>query len=565
MNAQVILKPIENKGAFEDAVKPGALYYACAQNANSLMNYFSQNDAPFQPDLTQQSRDGVCHIWYTPTIPDFRAHAESDPIDELVFTLDARSYLVPTETRLGGSLDIAKAAASRPFGPRVVRLQTKAELEPARRHHAVARHFGAQSTRVVLHHQPMEQPSAWTQDYIKSGAASNRSAVLIPRHSYEGDPANGPKLDPLLDSMEQPLWIRSHLSWDGGDLLLARDPGDLSKLVLYFGDAAKRYWGNGLSVEEYGYVLMREFGADESVYVGEIASHVDYALNFLPDGKTAVLAAPVTANFHLSRSALALLIKNHGQLPVLAELQRLHAAPDDQVLASRQAITASLKDALAAHPQWPRPLDVNTLREAERYAERYCPHDHTQCSTTQGLKALLERDPDLASRWTAAASRVVADSMLPNALLGIIASQIAEPDQARLALLSRLKAVLEGRGFRVVHGPVIGGGRISLVPWAGISYVNFLALGPELLTPMLGLGDPEMQLLQRFQEALSPAHRVVAIYARAVLVRNGGIHCVAGIRRSGWENGDWPAQLSEGLPRWRLTLPLRLSPRAAEE
>ncbi|MCU0229421.1 MAG: agmatine deiminase family protein [Bryobacterales bacterium] len=515
--------------------------------------------------MVKRERGRNCHVWYQPTIPEFQAHAESDPIDELVFTVDSRSFFIPAGGGSGSSLDIAKAAASRPFRSRVLRLQTKLELDASAQRDAVAHHFGAQGQRVVLQGHPLQQPSAWTQDFLKSGSAGNQNVVLIPRHTFEGDPENGPKLDPLLDSMQRPRWIRSRLSWDGGDLMLARDPGKPSQLTLYFGDAAKLYWGDALSTEEYGYVLMREFGADAAVYAGEIASHVDYALNFLPDGKTAVIASPVTGNFNLSRQALAILIQNHGNLPVLTELKRLHAAPDNIVAAAREDIISLLQQALDVHQEWPRPLDTKALSEAAAYASRHCPDDYSQCTNTAGLKKLLATDPALAKRWAAAATAAVADEPLPKALLGIVASQIAQTDLSRMQRLAKLKLGLAERGFRIAEAPLIGEGRVSQVAWAGISYVNFLGLGNELLTPIFGLGEPEVELLRRFQRTLPEGYRVVAVFAREVLTKNGGVHCVLGVRRSGWENGDWPSVISQGKPRLRWVPPLRLSSKSAEE
>ncbi len=564
-HSTVTLKPIQQDNAYSDSAAPDSIQYACSKDLQILISYFEAQNAIFQETLFRKQRNSVCHVWYQPSVMDYRAHAESDPIDEIVFTVDSRTFFMPPEYSLGNSLDIAKAVASRPYKSRVLRLRTKLELGQAAQKSAVLSHFGTESARVVVEGQPISDASVWTQDFMKSGTAGSQNVVLIPRHSFEGDQANGPKLDPLLTSMERPRWIRSKLSWDGGDLMLARDPNQLSKLILFYGDAAKNYWGSGLSTEEYGYVLMREFGADEAVYAGDIASHLDYALNFLPDGQTAVIAAPVTGKFALSRKALAMLTENHGNLPVLQELQRLHAAPDAMVLAAREPIRELLEEAIAAYPDWPRPIDLKALEDVSRYVSRFCPDDHTECTGTEGMEALLARDSSLARRWVTAASAALAGEHLPKALLGIVASQIAQPDQTRAQRLTKLKQTLLTRGFGVVDAPVIGGGRISQVRWAGISYVNFVALGQELLTPVFGLGEPELELLKRFQRGLPGANRVVAVYARAALSQNGGVHCVLGTRRSGWENGDWPSVISQGLPRWRITLPLRLPPSVTEE
>ncbi|MCW5963579.1 MAG: agmatine deiminase family protein [Bryobacterales bacterium] len=496
-------------------------------------------------------------------MPGFRAHAESDPVGELVVTVDPRTFFVQPTTPIGNSLDIAREIAMHDPTPRTLRLQTNLELNERWQSEAVSKHFGLTEYEVHLYGHQTTKTSVWTQDFMKSGSAMQRNIVLIPRHSFEGDAANGPLLDPLLNTMEADDWVRSQLSWDGGDLMFEYDPMDPSKLIMFHGDAAKPYWAGDLTREEYAYILMREFGADEAVYAGEIASHVDYALNFLEDGETAVVAEPVLGNFDLSRQALELLIANHGPLPLLVELKRLHAMPDNMLAEQRDKVLQLIDDALASTAQWPRAIDVAVLRDAEKYASEHCPEDYQQCTSSEGLERLLLHEPELARRWITAATEAPAGEALPGALLGLVASQISSPDLERAERLLQLQIKLKDRGFRVVAAPVIGGGRNSAVRWAGISSTNFLVIGQKLFVPTFGLGKYELRLLQQLQDRLPRPYRVVPVFARAVLAKNGGVHCAVGTRRLGWESGVLPAVITR-KQQWYSIPPTSLAVPAEE-
>jgi len=529
----ITLQSIKTSSSFPEAIEEKVLQYACAEDEKAISFYFSMEGILFQNRLLRRMGGKTCHILYHPSVAGFRAHAESDPVDGLMFTFESRGFLGQNNPGLGDNLDMAKAifgAAPRPLS---VEVRTRFEVSPLARSAAVGYHFPDPRHRIQLANNPASRENTWAQDYVKSGSTGDKQISLITRRSFEGEAANGARFAPLLDAIESSRAVRSKLSWDGGDLLFIRNPRDTSKLIVIYGDVAKEYWGKHVSAAEYEYVLMTEFGADAALHAGAIAGHVDYAVNFLPDGKTALLAKPETGNFELSDAAISLLIKEHGELVPLRHLRSLHA--DHQRLrlqADRKNEALQLLAQMAEEYQkWPRALDVETLNRARAYANQYCPDNFEECTSSAGLDALLRRDPALARAWVTAAASIWMGEVVPKALIGIVASQLAEPNPGVVSRLAALREKLEGLGFRVVESPLIAGNPESLVQWAGISYTNFLALEDRVFMPRFGLGAAENEMFARIQQQLPKPYQIVPVYARYALASNGGVHCISGVVR----------------------------------
>jgi agmatine/peptidylarginine deiminase len=115
-------------------------------------------------------------------------------------------------------------------------------------------------------------------------------------------------------------------------------------------------------------------------------------------------------------------------------------------------------------------------------------------------------------------------------LLSVVESQLARrpPGLDRIDAAAR---TLEEMGFRVVRVPRFGGDRSLKVPWSGISYVNSLLVDRTLFVPRFGLGDAEETILEELDAALPPQYEVVPVYARHMLLFNGGVHCAVAIVR----------------------------------
>lgn len=530
--AAIVFEAVSHSKEFPGAAAPGALQYACSKNTAVLEGFFREQSVPFNPDLTRKKKGFICHIFYRPTVPGFRAHAESDPVTGVVFGVESRSFLARRSHDIGDSLDVAKTIvrlSSSSIGA-VVNTRTEA---PGRLSRAAARHhFASDARRVRILPTLAGQENVWAQDYVKSGESGGQEWVLLPRMAFESSPENGPLFSPLLDALEQSRWVRSQLSWEGGDLLVARHPQKPGRSILFYGDAAQPYWAKTLSAGEYAHVLKTEFGADEAVHAGDIATHADYVLNFLPDGQTVLLARPMHGNFALSREALGLLIRTHGNVPVLQEIRLHHDTGHPTAGDQREQLLQLLEQAAREHLEWPRPVDMGTWERAEAYARQHCDGDLASCLTGPRLERMLTNDAQLASDWVSAVSDLRLHDVSSNALIGIVASQAALPEGTIERRLNHLKQRLQELGFRVVETPSIAGTPGAMVRWAGISYTNFVAVENKIFMPVFGLGPAEDQIVADIQSQLPTPYRIVPVYARHVLASNGGIHCVAGILRS---------------------------------
>ena len=92
-------------------------------------------------------------------------------------------------------------------------------------------------------------------------------------------------------------------------------------------------------------------------------------------------------------------------------------------------------------------------------------------------------------------------------------------------------AELEGLGFQVVEVPAY---RVNLRKeraWPGISYVNALVIDEQVFVPRFGLGEAEDGIFRLVQARLPPGYTIVPVDAQRVRIRNGGLHCLAGLVR----------------------------------
>jgi|GEM_PF-970592 len=553
-NFQVRLEPIKIPKEFAKATVPGALQYACSPKTEELRAFFEFNRTPFDPKLVHRNTQTTyCHIFYRPTVPGFRAHSEADPVQGVVFGVESRSYLAQRNRKVGDSLDIAKAMAHLTPTALEMVLNTRVDVSEHWLYEAERHHFEASEHAVETVPNPAARENFWAQDYVKSGAITGESVVLLPRMAYEGSPENGAVFEPLLDTLQQTHWVRSKLSWDGGDLLVSRDPHNPNRHVLFYGDAARPYWAKSLNDSEYAHVLKIEFGADSAVDVGGIATHADYALNFLPDSATALVSRPVYESYPLSNYALQVLLEIHGNVPALLEIAAFYGEGALPKIEDRRQLMDLIKKALDDSVEWPRMMDVVVIRRAQLYADKYCDGDLPRCLMSNHLEELMERDPELARAWVEVASDLKAQERSSSAMLGLLASQLAEPDRKVDRRVEELINDLQGLGFHVVEVPRIGGLSGTLTKWAGISYTNFVTIHQSVFMPVFGLGPFEREVIAGIQDRLPKPYRVIPIYAREALASNGGIHCVTGLLRSNQpdiapaSNGA-PSEDTESLP-----------------
>lgn len=534
--------------AFSAAVAPDALRYACADSQESLAAFFLSESLPFSEQLVTKQKDRFCHLHYEPTIRGFRAHTESDPVRGLVFAVDWRGFQGQRSLRVGDSLDIAKAVLNRITRPLEVSLRSNPGLSSVWRQRALDFHFPATPHNIELRENPAERENVWAQDYLKSGDLMGNPVVLITRNSYEGKAMYGPLYSPLLSSFESRGWIRSKLSWDGGDLQFGQDPKDPSKTILFYGDAARPYWAKTLSPKEYEWVLLREFGADRAVDLSGLAAHIDYFVAFLPDGKTALVSRRVRQNMAMSRAAIQLLQERFGPVPVLKELSEIYEASPSIEGATKDRVLRLLERMRNESSDWQPYVDAEFFRKIEAYWAKHCAEDSSACTSGPGFVRMLETEPELLKDWLGAATVVRMGAFLPRSMLALLYSQIEETGQHRARRVDAKIRELQELGFHIIEVPQFHGDVEAKVPWSGISYVNSTIVDDTIFIPAFGLGEAEEAIFNRLQAQLPSPYRLVPVIAQEVLLVNGGTHCVAGFLRSSRSSGitqsSVPGQLS---------------------
>jgi hypothetical protein len=521
--------------AFPDAVEPGALRWTCAPNAEQLRRTFEARRTPFDPALASRRGRGVCHIDYTPTIAGFRAHPDDLPARDLFINVDSLALVARRTTAFGDALDISARIVEELERPVSIVLSMERRLSTQWYTLGAAQQYGNRTALVTW--RTGSTPNLlnpWTQDFLKSGVALRRTQVLVPRNLFEGRADDGALFAPFLDSFQRDDgFVRSRLSWEGGDIQFVRHPRDRSKLVLVHGQSAKQYWGQALTDAEYAWVLRREFGADLSIDVSGIVPHVDYFVAFVPADGIVLVSEPVTGNRELAIAASRLLAGHFGDAVPSSVRDLARALDDTGPLDAQRRTISRLVDAARREAEggWPTAVVADLYERVQAYVDNHCRHDPAACFNDAGVDRLLQDDPELFRDWITESRRTRSDELFTRRLLDIVESQVVAPSPDLLARSKEKVAELEALGFRIVRVPRFGSDQNGSTQWAGVSYVNSLLLDDVLFVPTFGLGAVEERMLEALQAALPPRYRVVPTYARHMLLHNGGVHCTVAIIR----------------------------------
>jgi hypothetical protein len=517
---------------FSGAISPNSIQMACSSRPDVLMAHFRSNRLPFDAQIVRRIDNLNCHILYEPSIHGFRAHAESQAIRGVFVDIPHMRLLARPGVPLGDSLDIAKALLARAPNTLDVSLGVAASVPRPLVNRSLQAHFPNTRHRIHLRPNPDVQVNSWSQDFIKSGEVREATRLLTPRRIFEGDKANGEQFKALLDALASKRTGRSRISWEGGDLMFVRSPRDPQRLLLFYGDAARPYWADNLSEEEYAYVLRVEFGADEAIYFGNVAPHVDYVVSFLPEQQTALLAQPVTGNLQLAQSAVKMLaLTFSAPVPtIVRELETALTGPE-----SLQLNAARIRDLLAQgrleSSGWAMPVDGAAYDRVEAHMKAVCPQDGLACVAPSQLPSLVANHPDLLADWVQMAAVLRAGQSLPVAMFSVIEDQLPGQTAEKERRLRQKAEILERLGFRVIRVPWIGGEMTGSQLWAGVSYANLILIEHTLFIPVFGFGEPEQKLVEEIEPKLPAGYRVVPVLARSALLQNGGVHCVVGLVR----------------------------------
>lgn len=524
--------PVEPVPGFQDAVAKDALRYLCSPDLEQLREYFTEKKLPFVSTLVSRKQKRYCHIYYEPSIPDFRAYTESNRVQGLVFTVDSRGFLAQREVNLGDSLDVAKSILDVIERPLDIVVQSKAEVSEKWQDSALAGLLPNRPHTIRLRDNPTGRPNVWAQDYIKSGDVSGKPHTLVTWKSYEGKGRYGEAFNAMLDSLQSEGWHRSKLSWDGGDLQFGVNPRVPGRTILFYGNSARLYWGQSLKPEEYEYVLKLEFGADDAIDLSGLATHIDYFVSILPDAKTLMVSREMRGNLELCQAAVELLISRFGPSPLLDQLKENFATEAGAFGSGKPQTLNLLAEARKTHPSWDPLVKVDVFERLSAYWNQHCQGDDAECTSGEGFERMLERDHALAKDWVAEATLLKSASRFAASMIGLLSGQLESDENARERLAESKIRELRKRGFEIVEVPEIPGDASKDIRWAGISYVNSAIIDNYIFVPEFALGVTENQILEKLQRDLPAPFEVIPVFARNTLALNGGVHCVVGFRRS---------------------------------
>jgi len=525
----VAFAPVPPSTPWADAVEPGAVRLACASSDAELKALFESEGLPFRPGLLRRGPVRVCHVFYQPTVPGFRAAPDDDPVSRVYFDTDPVLYLAAGARNRGEPVGVMREILRRIPRPLDVSILIHRVHDPGAYDRATQRNFGNVPHRVTLLDRGVDRTFWWVQDWVKAGASGRGPTILVPRRVFEGKPETGEEFAPLLDRFaRQDGVVRSRLSWEGGDLQFTRDPRDPRRLVLFYGGSAKPYWGETLTPDEFAYVLSVEFGADRALDLGGLATHVDYFVSFLPRAGTALVGAPISGDLAVARAALgALLARIAGRKPeVLVELRdRLSRSKPDPDRA-RQLVGRARRE----QADWRLAVDPTLPERMRSLVARVCPGG-ADCLSPANQLRLIEADRETFEAWVYATQSARDEPGVIAAHLDLVEGQLEPvPEAVRRRALEKV-GELEAMGFRVVRVPAF---RVDLSgprAWPGISYVNALVVDQQVFVPRFGLGEVEDRLLHDVAGQLPAGYSVVPVDAQQVLIRNGGLHCLAGLVR----------------------------------
>jgi len=530
----VTFAPVPEVEGFPDATAAGAIQYACGTE-EALASLYVEKGLRFNPALLRPlGEHPACHVYYEPTLPGFQISTEQQSVDELYVSLDSLS-IVASRQAIGDSASIAGDVLARLTRKPRVTIGVSGGFGPAISSSAARAHFPGLGPLMTLRPSELVVPHLWGQDHLKSGELGGQVRLLVTRRLFEGRSSDGEVFRPLLDGLTGERYVRSKLSWEGGDLMAIALPGlRPARTMLVHGLAAARYWGASLDRREYAWVLRTEFGADSSIDVGGLAPHADYVVSFLPNTSIAIVAQPRFKDPALVGAAAGLLEELLGEVELKETRELLTWIRDrgDELFDDTETFREKL--ALARSEQFEPAPSPALEAELDAYLGRHCPEDPESCFLGVGKLTMLQEDPDLLRRSLdyAASGKMAAEYFprLLNLMEGQIPGAVGKDPSDFDAVAGRLASL----GFRVERLPMFLAKPAAEGedPWPGVSYVNMLAVDHQVALPALGLGDVETAIAQGLAESLGSPFEVSLVDAKSALASNGGVHCVFGVIRT---------------------------------
>ncbi|MDX2268208.1 MAG: agmatine deiminase family protein [Bryobacter sp.] len=497
-----------------------------------LKKYFEQKHLPYRQALERREGVDTCHVYYEPTIPGFRADPDDQGIQELFIDPGVLPFVTNRLNLLGDSYDLASLLLPELRDAHRVVFGMQTGLPKDVYEKSLERRFGGTKHEYTLRAKAWNAANPWTQDYLKSGTVAGQSRILVTYMAYEGKPEPGTRFRPLAESLSDPRFVRSKLAWEGGDLQFVRHPRNPQQTVMFYGNAAAPFWAGEISVDEYEYILMLEFGADVAVNLSEVVDHVDYLAMPVPQEKALLFGKPVRGNLMLALHALDVLEGYYSkeQAPNLVGLGRLLRLPGNPLITKEKELKATIGRARGRVKKWLVGVDQDLVDRVVAYIDKECGGKKEECFEPHQVKRLLEQGDDFVRQWAEAAIFIEDYQSVGTAMLALIESQLPSHTSPRHARIETYAKKLEAMGFRLIRVPMAGF-EPSLKPgYAGLSYVNSFVTGRQIFVPSMGFTSFENTAFSKLRIEL-PGYQITPVFVRHAILHSGGVHCMIGIVR----------------------------------
>ena len=530
--AEITFLPVSSESAFPEATAPDALRYACAPSADELADFYSAKGLHFVASLARPIEPhNVCHIFYEPSVPGYRALPDNRPVQGLYVAVDPLSFIVRLKPN-GDSLSIAKQVLPQIDRPLDVTLSVPGNFNSRLWPDALKFHFGESKHRFQVRKSGSSSSHPWAQDHQKAGEVEGRLRILVPRRLYEGRREDGETFGPMLDKLNDPVFARSNLSWEGGDIQFIMHPKDPSRMVMLHGGVGRYYWGTGLTAPEASYVLMTEFGADLAVDLTPTMLHADYVATMLPVGGVALVSRSVSGDAALFRAAAGVVERLLGQqaTPAFVDLKRFLSTWDGDLAASASPLRGLIRGIERSLDSYSYPEDTTLESDLTQYVDEHCGGDAPSCFQGDAKDVMFAIAPDLLRRSSNQSTDIAAFELFITRMLAVMEAQLPREAAPRELALDGTARTLEDLGFRVVRVPYIYSPKLHDA-WPGIAYANAFVDGRKIFVPAIGLGELEAEMFAQMQEDVGPAYQVIPVNASFSVLNNGGAHCVFGIVR----------------------------------
>jgi hypothetical protein len=497
---------------------PGFAKRVCSTEVKKIKDYLVNTSMPFQTDLVTNVGETYCHLYYQPSAPGFRAKADFGSAHSLVINVPPIPLTLGRSRIWGDSFDIFRTLEKvRPDIRKIVLVESKQGLRPS-------------ANEILLSSEPLD----WTQDFLVTGGSPNSSrSTLIPHRIFEGNLEMGERFAPFLNEMIQKFPVpsaRSKISWEGGDLVVLQKPGT-QETVLVYGDGVFSYWARDLKREEVEFILKSELGVDHIIDGSSLSSHVDYSI--LPiDQDRVLLRTPFTRNIRFTCDLVDVMLEDFERNlklspQKLGELKAAICAPNARFGSDILHLIQQAKDEFVQNEQnWivNKSLDEFKDEMLTKIGE-YCDLNDSSCiqnliETPDGLSKLTHSNPRLAEAMLNSMVDGNSNRQRFAAYYDLLEGQTLTMSVGGIQRLLSVRRKLEEMGYKIINVP----SPYHESGWAGLSYVNSLAVEKDLFLPSIGLRSFESALKSKLESDLGD-FKVHLIPSKIQVLKNGGIHC----------------------------------------